>query len=179
MAGLGIGSIYFGRKVDRITNRLKLFSFLEFGIGITSFIILIVLRYLPTLYRTIYLGLNSKESSILLIIAISSVIMFVPTFLMGGTLPVLSKVFIRNREKIGKGIGTLYALNTAGSVIGALLTGFFFIAYFGQTITQIIAITINLILGLVALLLSTHKISPYKVNSIFTLPRRIYTFQCF
>ena len=176
MAGIGIGSIYFGRKVDRISNRLKLFSGLEFGIGIASLIILIISQYLPVMYKYIYQGVNAEKISMLLVIVISAIVISIPTFLMGGTLPVLSKIFIKRKEEIGRGIGALYALNTAGSVIGALLTGFFFIAYFGQTITQIIAITINLILGLVALLLSSGKVIAYeeKKNTITGIyPRNI------
>lgn len=162
MAGLGIGSIYFGRKVDRVNNYLKLFSFMEFGIGISSFIILLVFHYLPVIYRSIYLALNAEIFSMLLIMIISAVIMFIPTFLMGGTFPVLSKLLIKRNEEIGKGIGVIYAINTFGSIVGASLTGFFFIAFIGQTATQVLSIAINLIIGSVSFLLSSCKIAPYK-----------------
>ncbi|MCK5257896.1 MAG: hypothetical protein KAJ69_00145, partial [Thermoplasmatales archaeon] len=92
MAGLGIGSIYFGKKVDKTNNHLRLYSFLAFGIAVSSFIILLVFHYLPDIYRSIYLALNTEKISMLLVIALSTIIMFIPTFLMGGILPVLSKV---------------------------------------------------------------------------------------
>lgn len=162
MAGLGIGSIYFGKKVDKTNNHLRLYSFLAFGIAVSSFIILLVFHYLPDIYRSIYLALNTEKISMLLVIALSTIIMFIPTFLMGGILPVLSKVFIKRREEIGKGVGALYGINTLGSIIGVFLTGFFFILYFGQTITQILSIVIILISGFVSLLLSSHKAVFYK-----------------
>lgn len=83
--------------------------------------------------------------------------MFIPTFLMGGILPVLSKIFIKRREEIGKGVGVLYAVNTLGSIMGAFLTGFFFILYCGHTITQILSIAIVIILGFVSLFMSSYK----------------------
>jgi len=160
MAGLGLGGLYFGNKVDKVKDHLRLFSFLEFGIGLSSAIIIILLSVLPAVYKSIYVILRGEDFSMLLVIFLSSVIMFIPTFLMGGILPVLSKAYVRNREKIGVGIGILYALNTAGGIIGVLLTGFLFIALFGHTLTQIFAIVANLFLGIISLLLSSrHTIS--------------------
>ena len=42
----------------------------------------------------------------------------VPTFLMGGTLPVLLKRFAAGDRTIGGHAGLLYGLNTAGAVVG-------------------------------------------------------------
>jgi spermidine synthase len=154
LGGLGIGSIYFGKQADKTNNHLRLFSYLEFGIGGTVLIILLVFDLLPELYRAIYISLNTSQISITLIAVISILVMLVPTFLMGGTLPLLSKIYIRKQKNVGKGVGILYAINTLGSIIGVFLTGFFLIAYFGQSATQIIAITINLMVGGVAVLLS-------------------------
>lgn len=157
IAGLGIGSIYFGKKVDKTKNHLKFFSFLQFGIGISSLITLIIFCYLPIIYKSIYLTLNTEKISMLLIITLSTIIIFIPTFLMGGILPVLSKIFVKRREEIGKGVGVLYAVNTLGSIMGAFLTGFFFILYCGQIITQILSIAIVIILGFVSFFMSSYK----------------------
>jgi spermidine synthase len=164
IAGLGIGSMYFGKKVDKTNNHLKFFSFLQFGIGISSLITLIIFFYLPIIYKSIYLTLNTEKISMLLIITLSTIIIFVPTFLMGGILPVLSKIFIKRREEIGKGVGVLYAVNTLGSIMGAFLTGFFFILYCGHTITLILSIAIVIILGFVSFFMSSYKAVIYEQN---------------
>ena len=162
IAGLGIGSIYFGKKVDKTNNHLKFFSFLQFGIGISSLITLIIFCYLPIIYKSIYLTLNTEKISMFLIITLSIIIMFIPTFLMGGILPALSKIFVKRREEIGKGVGLLYAVNALGSIMGAFLTGFFFILYCGQTITQILSIAIVIILGFVSFFMSSYKAVIYE-----------------
>ena len=58
---------------------------------------------------------------------------------MGGTLPVLSKLFIREFGRLGAGIGSLYGTNTLGAVVGTFSAGFFFIILFGAKETTYIA----------------------------------------
>ena len=47
-----------------------------------------------------------------------------PTTLMGATLPMLARYAVAEEAQIGRRIGLLYAMNTAGAVVGALLTAF-------------------------------------------------------
>ena len=47
-----------------------------------------------------------------------------PTTLMGATLPMLARYAVAEEAQIGRRIGMLYAMNTAGAVAGALLTAF-------------------------------------------------------
>ncbi len=62
-------------------------------------------------------------------------IILVPTTLMGGTLPVLSKVFVRREQDLGLKVSLLYALNTFGAMLGTFLTGFFLIRSLGMAHT--------------------------------------------
>jgi spermidine synthase len=62
---------------------------------------------------------------------LSFLVILIPTTLMGGTLPVLSKFAGRKFARVGKSIGALYALNTFGAVIGSFVTGFILLELFG------------------------------------------------
>ncbi len=159
MLGLGLGGLYYGSYVDRIKNYNKLFAYLQMGIGLSSLLLLIFTHKFPSLYKGIlnFIHLNQSGSSLLIFI-ITFAILFVPTFLMGGTFPVMTKLYVQDENKIKNGIGLLYGLNTLGGVIGALLTGFFFIRNLGLSTTQLIAILINLIIG-IFMLLAHSKIS--------------------
>jgi spermidine synthase len=48
------------------------------------------------------------------------------TVAMGASLPVLTRAFCRSGERAAVGVGTLYAANTAGAVLGPLLAVFWF-----------------------------------------------------
>jgi spermidine synthase len=78
---------------------------------------------------------------------------------MGGTLPVLIHAFVRNSAEFGARLGRLYWVNTAGGVAGALAAGFFLLPTVGLKLTLGIAVTLNVIAGLVALRLSAAAIS--------------------
>src|SRR6266481_3855617 len=73
---------------------------------------------------------------------------------MGATLPVLSSFYARDIGRIGFRVGSLYALNTFGAVLGAGATGFVLIPTLGMNTTTATAASINILLGLVALAIS-------------------------
>lgn len=158
MAGLGLGSLYWGRKIDTIKNHLKTFGLLQFGIAISCLLVMAFFVILPQLYRFIYNALHiSQTTSLIFIFIVSFLCMLVPTFLMGGTLPVISKCYIQNDREIGRGIGALYTVNTCGGIFGAGLTGYILIGTIGQAQTQITAIMISIVLGGISFLLQSSS----------------------
>ncbi|MCK4375862.1 MAG: fused MFS/spermidine synthase, partial [Candidatus Brocadiae bacterium] len=78
---------------------------------------------------------------------VSAAILLVPTFLMGGTLPVLSRYLARRRGVVGSAVGILYGLNTLGAAAGAFLSGFVFIRLWGTQATIHLAVGINMALA--------------------------------
>ncbi|MDA8431726.1 MAG: fused MFS/spermidine synthase [Nitrospiraceae bacterium] len=61
----------------------------------------------------------------------SSALLFGPAlFLLGCVSPYVIKIAAREMKNIGRTVGIFYALSTAGSFIGTVLTGFVLIAYF-------------------------------------------------
>jgi spermidine synthase len=78
-------------------------------------------------------------------------ILIVPTTLMGGTLPVISKLLIRQNQSLGLEIGNLYALNTLGAMLGCFAAGFFLIRIFAETAATLLAAAINVVIAFVIL----------------------------
>jgi len=117
------------------------------------------------LYRWIY---QASSFNSYLITSLKFIISFFfllfPTFLMGGTLPILSKYIVSSFHHLGRRTGTLYAVNTLGAVMGSLLTGYLLIGLIGIKATNYLAVVINLFLFVFAYLLSTLlvKASPIK-----------------
>ncbi len=159
MGGLALGSYLIGKYADRIKSPLKFYGLLELGIGASATLILFL--FLP-ISDAIYIwlfGVIGNSSVIFNIVRflLSIVILIIPTTLMGGTLPVISKYFIKTSDNFGQRLGRLYAINTLGAVIGAFLTGYFLISMFGVSTTLWIAIILNLAIGVAAILLSNQK----------------------
>ncbi|MDX1569728.1 MAG: fused MFS/spermidine synthase, partial [Xanthomonadales bacterium] len=73
-----------------------------------------------------------------------------PTILMGGTLPVLGRLVVNDRDQVGLRLGTLYAVNTAGAVLGVLVTGFWLIGAVGLHVPVYLALVGNVLIGLLA-----------------------------
>ena len=123
MAGLAAGSRFFGARSDRSDRPLRDYAVLEGGIALLGALTPLWIRLLTPGYVTAIQSAPDALDS-LIRIAVAAVVVFPPTFLMGGTLPVLSRYFVHDPRRIGRGLGLLYALNTLGAVAGAFLAGF-------------------------------------------------------
>ena len=119
MAGLAIGSYWFGKIADRGKNDFLLYGLLEAGVGVYGFLVPWLFAGAQKIYGPIF-GLNQTYPFLfnLVLFFLSFVLLVFPTLLMGATLPVLSRFFVRSFADFGRRIGDLYATNTLGAVIG-------------------------------------------------------------
>ena len=151
MSGLALGSFCFGRLADRYRDPLKVYAYLEAGIGVFALLFPVILSGVTAAYVGIYQQFDATFYLFsLLRFILSFLILVIPSFLMGGTLPVLSKLFIREFGRLGAGIGSLYGTNTLGAVVGTFSAGFFFIILFGAKETTYIAAAVNILIAAAA-----------------------------
>lgn len=145
MGGLALGAWLFGRKADTTRTPLRLYASLEIGIGFLGVLYPVIFEPVRGLFLAIvrWLGLSPLTLDIAALVTCAMMIL-VPTTLMGGTLPVLGRYLIRNVNRIGRRIATLYYLNSFGAVLGSILAGFFLIRLFGLQLTIVLAAIINL-----------------------------------
>ncbi len=157
MGGLALGSRHFGKIADRNPRPLALYARLEFGIAITGLAAYLLILLAPAAYVAVARVLPGPALAVLRVI-VALVLLLPPTFLMGGTLPVLARFVVTSRERMGRGLGLLYGVNTFGAVLGCFLAGFVLIGAFGLRISTFLAIAINLLIGLLILLVErgTH-----------------------
>lgn len=160
MAGLALGSFYFGRLSDRRKDHLKIYAYLEGGIGIYALILPFILAGANFLYIAIHRSLNASFYPMSFIrFILCFIVLIIPTTLMGGTLPLISKALTNRANKLGWTIGMLYSVNTFGAVIGCFLAGFVLIRTIGTQMTTFIACAINIIIALVILFVIAKKTS--------------------
>ena len=157
MAGLAIGSYLFGKIADRGKNDFLLYGILEAGVGIYGFAVPWLFHMAQKIYGPIF-GLNESYPFIfnMVLFLLSFTLLVFPTLLMGATLPVLSRFFVRSFAQFGRRVGDLYATNTLGAVIGCAAGGFLLIPILGMRATVFVAATVNLVIA--ALILVVDRI---------------------
>jgi predicted membrane-bound spermidine synthase len=155
MAGLALGSMLAGPLLQRLRRPLMVFGAAEILIGLSAAASPFGLDAAEGLYRALY---QAFPDSFALLTAARLMcalpVLLLPTMLMGVTLPVLSASSVVRASYLGSHLGALYAVNTAGAVVGALLTGFVLIGAIGMARSFLLAATVNVVVGLLALLWS-------------------------
>jgi spermidine synthase len=159
MAGLALGSHVLGKRVDTLRRPLLLYGILEIGIAFFALLFLLLMKLYPYLYVPI--ARMAEENTLFLsflraIFAVAA--MIVPTTLMGGTLPILTKFASENSREAGEHVSFLYGFNTLGAVAGTLLAGFVLLPRFSVIGTSAIAIITNISIGLASISLAQKQV---------------------
>jgi len=125
-----------------------------YGLGLVLVIVAAGLSILPSAawHRTMSsffasLDLHERWGSLFAAMAL----FFLPSMLLGIVSPYAVRLVTRDVASVGARAGTLYAISTAGSFLGCLLTSFYLILWMG--IQRILLLSAGALLG-IALLLS-------------------------
>ena len=166
MAGLASGSAWIGGRNARWDRPVVVYGWLELGVAATAAVSLAGLAGVRAVYVLVY-PYAAGNGVILLMVrfAGSALVLFFPTFLMGGTLPVLVRGLARDSAELGARLSRLYWINTAGAVTGTFAAGFLFLPSFGLRRTLGIAVALNLAAGMLALLLARADVVPTSAES--------------
>jgi spermidine synthase len=158
MAGLGLGGYVFGKYSGGQKHPLRLYALLELGVGAFAFLMPVILALLENVYVFAYREItNSYFWLSALRLILSFIVLMVPTFLMGGTLPVISNFLIKRSGELGKRISQLYFINTLGAVIGTAAAGFFLIYFLGVKQAAYAAGVFNVLVALSALIIDAKQ----------------------
>lgn len=158
MGGMGLGALWIGRRSDGGGRPLRLYGLLEVGLGVVA----LGVPTLATVANDLSLPLlrlaGAGWGSFTIRLCVAGTIVLAPAFLLGATLPVLARVAEvaakKGADRVGRGVGTIYALNTAGAALGCVLTGYFLLGTWGVRATSIAAATVDISVGGLALLAS-------------------------
>src|SRR5437899_1080680 len=152
MAGLAAGSAYIGRWNEQRAESLAVYAWIEFMVAATGALSLAGLAGVRSLYVAAYPSVNGLQPLLLALRFFGAiVVLFIPTFLMGGTLPILVRGITRNSAELGMRVSQLYWVNTLGAVAGALVSGFVLLPALGLRVTVASAVVLNMLAGLIAL----------------------------
>src|SRR5262245_43592595 len=150
LLGLGIGSLAAGLYADRLSRRAALIAFALCEVGIAAFAVASPWLYYDVIYREL-LPLSASRGVIFAVVFAG---LLWPTFLMGCSLPFLSKAVVSEIAGSAKLIGWLYGLNTLGAGVGAFVGGWYLIGTFGFDKAVYVAAFLNLVVAIGGLLLA-------------------------
>jgi spermidine synthase len=148
-AGLGAGGLFFGGRADRHPNPAALYARLELGIAVsaaaTPGLLWLARKGYVALGGTQALGLSGGTTVRLVL---SALVLALPTFLMGGTLPSAARAALADDDSGRRGVGWLYGVNTLGAVTGCAVANFALIEAMGTRSTLWLASSVNVVVGL-------------------------------
>ena len=152
MGGLAAGSAYLGRWGELHRRPLSLYARLEFLIAATGALSLVGLSGVRWLYLAAYPAVGGLEPFLIALRFFGAgLVLLIPTFLMGGTFPILVRGLAQHSVELGTRVSLLYWVNTLGAVAGTLIAGFGLLPAFGLRMTIASAVVLNILAGLIAL----------------------------
>jgi spermidine synthase len=152
-SGIALGSHFFGRRSIRLTRPIRLYGLLELGIGSYALAFPTFLRWAEKAYAEFYPAMGGHIAATTLVrMMLSFGVLLLPTFLMGGTLPVLLRHFGSILERLGRRAGLIYGLNALGAAAGSLIAGYVLLRYLGMSGANLLAGMLNGLVGAVAFL---------------------------
>jgi spermidine synthase len=167
MLGLGVGSWIFGswsdrRYVAQPNSLLRAYGHIELVIGVLGLAVSLLLPHLAAI--SALASSYSRDANGWYVLSAMShltragvaVVLLTPiTLLMGGTLTLLIRHLVRSDPQADSWkIAVLYGVNTAGAAVGSLLTDFVLVPLAGLQVTQIVAVSSNVLAGLGAFLIA-------------------------
>jgi spermidine synthase len=144
MGGLAIGGRAFGGIADRAASPVTLYGRLELGIGVYALAVPALLRLATHAYVALGVSADIRNVSHTAIrFALSGAILLLPTVLMGGTLPLLVRALVREREATQRNVSSLYGINTLGAATGTLIANYALLRFLGIYGTLVLASALN------------------------------------
>jgi len=151
--GLASGSYVIGRyfRSERFSP-LFLYGVFEAAVGLFSLAFPVLFPGVKTAYGLAYPFFDHSPITLFgLRFALLFVFFVLPTFFMGGTLPLLLDGLVSRDRNIGATTSALYGINTLGAVAGVLLTSYVTIPALGITGTSLAGGVANIFIALAAL----------------------------
>lgn len=131
MAGIALGSAWAGRRAERAHAPWLDLGLLALGVAAFTAITPWLAQFVPQiLFPIIQWAHQFGTWFYLAALPAAALIMLPPAFLMGAAFPYAARLASSPRN-----LARLYALNTCGSLVGALAAGFILIPGWGLTIT--------------------------------------------
>jgi spermidine synthase len=150
MGGMCLGSVLLPRWIDARHHPLRIYAFLELGIGAIGLLMLVVMPLLGGAYIA---WAPSGVPGIFVRGLAAAICLLPPTLLMGATLPAIAR-WVETTPQGVSWLGFFYGGNIAGAVVGSLLAGFYLLRVHDTVFATFTAAGLNVLVAIVALVIA-------------------------
>src|SRR5688572_6106600 len=147
MGGMCLGSLLLPRFISARHHPLRVYAFLELGIGAFGLIVLMVVPLIGGAYTTIA---GTGQASLFLRAIVAGICLLPPTLLMGATLPAIAR-WVEATPSGVSWLGYFYGGNLAGAVLGSVLAGFYLLRVYDMPTATFVAVALNVVVAVLAL----------------------------
>src|SRR5262249_17985057 len=152
--GVGWGSAVLEKRADRSASPLRWYGLLKLGIAVTA----AASPLLLIAVRAAYLALGGSATlgplgAAAVRLALGAVVLGIPTFLMGETLPAA----IAARPDKGHAVTLSYGANAISAVAGVMSATFWLLENLGNHVTLWSACVLNVVVALCALAIAKQE----------------------
>ncbi len=173
LVGIALGSYLLSRVVDRLPHLVRILVVFQVLIGVAAIFILPIFTHLIGA-RDGILAMLSTESTFddyrdpwwtftAWKLGVTFLLMLVPTLMMGASFPLVSKLYIRTRDGLSRGVGNIYAANTCGGILGAFAASFLLIPWIGLRNAALFTAMFNIVAAMILLLSKRGRRFPLRV----------------
>ena len=175
MGGLAIGSALGGRFGGRLSpaEALRVYAAIEAGIAVCALLLPLQLEAVRPWLARAYADGQPGVTFQSMRLASSLLLLAIPTAAMGATFPIASRWMVRDAARAPADAGWLYAVNTLGAAVGAVLAGCVLLPALGVRRTIAVGIALNLIAAVVSWVIASRAVtSPLETARPVAVPAR-------
>ena len=146
--GLGSGSWLLGRIGARVRQPLLWCAGIEVLLALNGLAGESLFERAEALYGVVYRRYEPASIALLsLRFTLVASLLFPPSLLMGGTLPLFCRQLMHDPQRLSAKLGHIYGCNTLGATLGCFATGFWLLPKFGLSASLSMAAGLNLLAG--------------------------------
>jgi spermidine synthase len=158
MGGLALGSAVAARRIARLTKPLRAYALIEIGVGLYALIVPTLFSAADHAYGAIWQSFHPGFYGFAILrFALATIVLIMPTALMGATLPVIVLAVRQLGNSKSSAITRLYSLNLTGAIGGTIAAGFLLLPYLGVRGTTRVAALANLLIGIAVLIFDSRR----------------------
>jgi predicted membrane-bound spermidine synthase/tetratricopeptide (TPR) repeat protein len=153
IAGITIGSWLVSVLIRRWRNLFGVLAVCQLLIGASMALMLPLYGHVPYIFWQLGSMFTRSDATypvfLTLQFLIGLTIMIIPTIFLGMSLPLASRIATRSVQVLGKSVGTVFSVNTIGTVFGSLAAGLVLIPLIGVRHAMEVGLMLNLASGIV------------------------------
>ncbi|HXI61365.1 MAG TPA: fused MFS/spermidine synthase [Pyrinomonadaceae bacterium] len=158
MGGLALGSAVAARRIARLTKPLRAYALIEIGIGLYALIVPALFGAADHAFGKIWQSFHPGFYGFAILrFALATIVLIMPTALMGATLPVIVLAVRQLGNFKSSAVTRLYSLNLTGAIGGTIAAGFLLLPSFGVRATTRVAALANLLIGIAVLIFDARR----------------------